>query len=110
MRNVDDTVYVLRHPHGFIKIGIAADAEKRLDALQTGCPYELEYWKSIGTTDAPACERYLHRGISGYRVRGEWFDVPTEAFEALLGAEVADPESPVLTVVDRRTWEVATRD
>lgn len=62
--------------NGYIKIGVAQDVKKRLDSLQTGCPYPLKVICAIGCDNrehALATEKRLHRYFGHSRVGGEWF-------------------------------------
>lgn len=55
----------------FVKIGIAADVHKRLAALRSGCPYELEL---LGTVEGGRHrERRLHTVLHSEWHHGEWF-------------------------------------
>lgn len=60
-----------------LKIGHAADVQKRLSALQTGAATTLHIehvWRVHGRQQREALERFLHRKFSHLRVRGEWFE------------------------------------
>jgi len=35
-------VYVIEHEHGYVKIGVSDNPRRRVDDLQTACPYELQ--------------------------------------------------------------------
>ena len=67
-------IYFIRNTKsGYIKIGLATNAEARLRALQTGAEYRLE----LLATEAGgyAREQALHQQFDDLRVRadGEWF-------------------------------------
>lgn len=55
------------------KIGFSVDPEKRLDEVQTGCPYDLFILAIFDGTIS--LEKQLHRQYRQYRTRnkGEWF-------------------------------------
>ncbi len=90
-------VYIIRHEHGYVKIGKAADPYQRWCSIKTGSPYELELWKvakcskSTLYQDYEHLEKYLHSEFEEYNVRGEWFDVdPAEVFQAMARAVESD--------------------
>jgi DNA-binding CsgD family transcriptional regulator len=65
----------------YVKIGFTEDEDvtKRLKSLQTGNAREL---KIVGTIEGGYdTEVVLHRVFSTLRVRGEWFDLRSEAQE-----------------------------
>ena len=71
--NAKRYVYFIHAPEsGVVKIGSAADPEKRLRELQTGCPTPL---RLIGRSACPSdtAEKELHQKFTADRVRGEWF-------------------------------------
>lgn len=74
----DMSVYIVRAlGTDFYKIGYTASSPKvRMQALQTGCPYELKLvaWFAGDESD----EAYLHRLFGDHRVRGEWFQLVQE--------------------------------
>lgn len=56
---------------GHIKIGHAADPERRLKQLQTGCPGKLILLCTVsGSKDD---EAKIHKKFAHHRLRGEWF-------------------------------------
>lgn len=64
--------------HGPVKIGIAADLDRRISQLQTGSPYTLELFKCLpfGCREhAKEMERGLHKLFERQRTQGEWFDL-----------------------------------
>lgn len=59
-----------------IKIGKSGNPEKRIKALQTGCPYKLKLLGSIkckNNRDSINIEKAAHAFFGDYRVIGEWF-------------------------------------
>jgi hypothetical protein len=58
---------------GLIKIGSAINADKRLTALQSGCPDRLRLVAFVGTDDVIATERAMHRHFRHHREHHEWF-------------------------------------
>jgi hypothetical protein len=91
----ETVVYVIGPRIGPQKIGIAIDAKSRLDALQTGCPFNL----TIHHTTPPLTERaarkaeiLAHRLLRAFRQRGEWFNVtPERAIEVVQVAITSSP-------------------
>jgi len=54
-----------------IKIGYAKDPYKRISAVQTGCPFDLEILKVFEGN--LTLEKQLHDKYKKYHLRGEWF-------------------------------------
>ena len=69
------TVYLVREEHGLVKIGKAADFEKRFEILSQQIPYDLEIIDVIQSEAASKIEGELHKRYAEYRVRGEWFSL-----------------------------------
>jgi hypothetical protein len=68
--------FILNRDSNAIKIGRARDIEKRLKALQTASPVELELLKTISLTSeaqAKGLEAALHGQFWHLRMQGEWF-------------------------------------
>ena len=62
--------------HGPLKIGVAANVEKRLSDLQVGNHVELRIIAKIpckGRKDAYRIENKLHKRFKEQRISGEWF-------------------------------------
>jgi len=84
------TLYILQNGEtNQYKIGITNNLNRRLQQLQTGCPYELKVvkiWTHYNRKIIEKYERVLHRYYTkcGCRIRedGEWFTlrVPDIAF------------------------------
>jgi hypothetical protein len=62
------------------KIGVTNNLQKRLQTLQTGCPWRLEVFGVTYDPGAYQMESYLHRYFDRYRIRpdGEWFMPPDD--------------------------------
>lgn len=62
--------------HGIVKIGVTNNMQKRLQTLQTGCPWRLEVKAMVYRPDSFQFESWLHEHFTEYRMRedGEWFD------------------------------------
>lgn len=76
-------VYIISNPAwlGWVKIGMAIDAEDRCNGYQTSSPhrdYELKY--TIETDDRRALEEAAHREASklASESKGEWFKLDVE--------------------------------
>lgn len=71
------SVYFIRHPDGFIKIGKAQghphNVKVRLKDLQGANPHELELLGSVACKEYSKLEAHLHGAFKLQRVRGEWF-------------------------------------
>jgi hypothetical protein len=86
--NSDQDLYLIQAKgSGSIKIGVAKDCEARIRQFQTGNPVELKLihvFKGYGNI-----EKYLHRELSKFREKGEWFSykcvgsLPTEIYEQI---------------------------
>lgn len=67
-------VYLIRAAQ-FYKIGISGDVNKRLKAIQTGCPIQCEYIGYFQTDEPEKLERELHAAFLSAKTYGEWFDL-----------------------------------
>ena len=79
-------VYVISNPawKGWVKIGMAIDAEDRLKSYQTSSPYrDYQLLHSVYVTDRRAIEKKAHRKIGKIceEKQNEWFKV--DAIEAI---------------------------
>ena len=79
-------VYVISNPawKGWVKIGMAIDAEDRLKSYQTSSPYrDYQLLHSVYVTDRRAIEKKAHRKVSKIceEKQNEWFKV--DAIEAI---------------------------
>lgn len=79
-------IYVLRCGD-FYKIGVSHDPAKRIRALQTANPHEIEIVVVIELAhilhNLPV-EQSLHLHFKQYRHRNEWFKLPPDALEKLI--------------------------
>lgn len=60
-----------------IKIGKSNNPEKRLKAMQTGCPQEMLLMAKIrcrSGAHALQVEKLIHQKYKRYRADGEWFN------------------------------------
>lgn len=75
-----------------VKIGVAKNAEARLDELRVGSPVPLHLiWKARG---GRALESSLHEYFAPYRIHGEWFDFGDENPAALVATAAVLLGSP----------------
>lgn len=70
-------VYIVSNPAwtGWIKVGMAVNAEDRLNSYQTGTPmrdYELVH--KVLCKDRRKAEAFLHESLSTFERKGEWFN------------------------------------
>lgn len=74
----------------FVKIGIAGNPISRLSGMQTANPHEVvlerAYFPKVDFIEAASLEALLHKELSDYKVRGEWFS--QEALKVLDSARL----------------------
>ena len=76
-------VYFIQSARGVpIKIGMARDIGKRLEALQTAHPHRLLVLGVI-PRGGRLVERQLHERFAAQRLLGEWFECSKELMEAI---------------------------
>ena len=77
-------VYIITNPawEGWVKVGMAVDAEDRLNNYQTSSPYrDYDLVYTIDTPDRRYTERMMHNilnGIMTLEKQNEWFKIETE--------------------------------
>lgn len=74
--------FIQQGTDGPIKIGFAADCERRLDALQTGNPHDLHLLAVMGGDINR--EKELHQRFAEGNLRGEWFQPDTPGLHELV--------------------------
>lgn len=77
---------------GPIKIGRAIDVARRMEMLQTGCPYVLQLLGTLDDEEFP--EHELHARFADLRLRGEWFH-PAKSLLDFIERRGRAPERPV---------------
>lgn len=86
-----------------VKIGVAKNAEARLDELRVGSPVPLHLiWKARG---GRALESSLHEYFAPYRIHGEWFDFGDENPAALVATAavlMGNPSHPQRVTAESR--------
>lgn len=59
-----------------VKIGVTKDLQRRINQLQTGCPFEIKYiiiLKMVSDKQAYKMEKVYHQSFKRERMMGEWF-------------------------------------
>ena len=82
-------LYVLGIEGGPLKVGWAADALKRVKAIQVGnhLPLVLMHSVAVPWCEAIQIESRAHRLLDEYAISGEWFDVTASvALQAIMDA------------------------
>lgn len=75
---------------GLYKIGMTGGIEKRLVAMQTGCPYRLYALRSYAVCSPVIIEKALHSAFDEKRRVGEWFDLSPDDIQKIDTAMNAD--------------------
>lgn len=82
--NPEGQVYIITNPawEGWVKVGMAVDAEDRLNNYQTSSPYrDYDLVYTIDTPDRRYTERVMHdilNGIITLEKQNEWFKIEPE--------------------------------
>ncbi len=63
------------------KIGYSANPIKRLNTIQTGCPFKLKM--IVVVKGNRSVEKALHKKYKKYKTNGEWFNYKEELKEAI---------------------------
>lgn len=94
-------VYLIGHPGSSVaKIGRTANLPKRLAAIQSTCPVQVEVlWQADGGS---ALESALHQHFRSRRIHGEWFEFGdadaiaevAQAVEAIEAVAAVPPTAP----------------
>ena len=73
--DVPGCVYIIgNRDRGLCKIGFSMSPMKRMETLQTGCPFELSMLARFENRGR-SFERLLHERAQPYHERGEWFRI-----------------------------------
>lgn len=105
-------IYVLKTESDppMFKIGRTSGmVEKRIQSLQTGCPYPIREYASFQCNDSGKVEREIHEHLDGYRLQGEWFQVPTDELDRVLDEYNDDPVVPYVEQVWDNGYRTLTR-
>lgn len=71
-------VYLIRNPAwgNWLKVGMAMDAEDRLNSFQTSSPFrDYELVHKVFCRDRRKAEAFLHEKMEAFTKRGEWFEM-----------------------------------
>jgi hypothetical protein len=82
----DEPLYKIGHTNGSVK--------KRINALQTGCPYLLREYATLKLPHSQHVESKIHQRLDAFRMQGEWFAVPKAIVDSILleyGLDVNNP-------------------
>jgi len=67
-------VYLIRcDGKRYYKIGVTKQLEKRLNTIETCCPFHIVLTAWAETTTPYDLESYLHGSYAAKRIKGEWF-------------------------------------
>ena len=77
-------IYVIQSGD-YTKIGIAGAVPGRMRELQVGNPIELQLLHHWPSERAEADEYSIHQHLREWRVRGEWFKLPCDVLDGLIG-------------------------
>lgn len=81
------SLYFIRCSAGPVKIGRAKNVRKRMGDLQVANPYELTLIDGFacgGQQKVCELETLVHRKLSAFHLRGEWFSAEVEPYVARL--------------------------
>lgn len=68
---------------GYFKVGKATSVKTRLNQLQTSSPHKMNLIASFKSKDCSEDEKRIHKALSDFNVRGEWFSIPSGKMAAL---------------------------
>jgi hypothetical protein len=82
---VDDLYVYFIQVKGTIiyKVGVTNNPLKRVEVLQTGCPFDIELKMAFVTVNASDVERRIHNELLQFRRRGEWFNITDDHLERI---------------------------
>lgn len=76
----------------YVKIGLSADVDARLKALQTSTPYPLALIKKFAVPDPAQAEARLHVYFEDRRHAGEWFALTPDEISEVMDLDSIDLE------------------
>lgn len=89
MAKTKQFLYVMQANSGSIKVGIAANVEKRRKQIQTGNADKLEIIETFGPfTLASKIEFAIHARLRHSRMAGEWFSESSESAISIIKDEL----------------------
>lgn len=77
-------VYFARRTDGLIKIGYTTRPQQRYDRLAEQQGERLEILHEVESDSPYELEQVAHRVFAEFRVRGEWFDIPTKIIQKII--------------------------
>ncbi len=81
---IGSVYFILTECEVYLKVGFTyGSVEKRLAAIQTGCPLNLKIAHIIACENPKQVEKDYHQKFANYRTRGEWFNVVGEVKDFL---------------------------
>ena len=89
MSEPDYQIYLIRHEHGFVKIGKSTDPERRYRDIRSYSPYTVELHTTLDAYDEEesltgnTAENLLHSYYRHFSQKFEWFDLPDKEVRAL---------------------------
>ena len=83
-RSTIGKIYIIQSGE-YTKVGIARMVGHRLSGLQVGNPIEIQLLASWESNKAELEEHRIHHHLRQWHVRGEWFKLPYDVLEGLLG-------------------------
>jgi hypothetical protein len=102
-----EAVYFVRaHRMPLVKIGWSSGVRKRIDELQTCCPFPLELVAQV--PGSIQLEQSLHRRFSSSRMRAEWFYL-TDPVVKFIRAQAATMKTTEQAAKEREA-EIAAMD
>lgn len=109
LKSVEVVYFARANEHPSIKIGVASDLWKRIDAIRTGCPGGIRIIGCVpGGSDR---ESALHWLLEPLRMNGEWFKADP-VLVGLIRAVSVHPHWPLIAKLEPRlnTVLAAARD
>lgn len=99
-------VYVIGHPHDYVKIGRSKKPRKRLKKIQTASPYTLWLIAQFPVNDAVAVEQALHDHFEDGHVRGEWYELGYSDYDDIADlSRMTDSNREFESIEDFRDWK-----
>ena len=85
--------YILQaEDHDLFKVGhTTTTIDKRIKALQTGCPFRLTVYKTIPSFFPDKLEKVIQGLMRNERKQGEWFAVTAQEIDNVLDAPLLGP-------------------
>lgn len=95
-------IYIIGADAPPYKVGISKHPERRVKQFQTGYPFtlRLHYKQATNVDKVVHLEKLIHRNITNYQTKGEWFNMP---LDKLIGqiefALIRYEDDPMLNVL-----------